>query len=97
MHSPTLAVHYSDALVSSLFSNPDILIVSVRDDLRDAYPPIGSTVAFSDLLSTGGWKTRFDYLYVVGSREAGNLRPASLELLHSGELFALYRITRAPD
>jgi hypothetical protein len=94
MHAPALAVHYSDALVTSLFSNPRILIVSVRDDLRDAYPPIGTPVRISELLASDSWKTRFDYLYVVGSQEDGNFLPASLDLLQSGELFALYQIKR---
>ncbi len=107
-HAPTLAVHYADAFVPSLFAEvgkqPLRVSAAVRR-LASSFggpPPIGllSAIAAGETSPDvppfiRDWYRDFAYLYVLGPRGA-NPMPKLLEELDGSERFILYRIHRTP-
>ncbi len=108
-HAPTLATHYANAFVPTLFTTTGKQPLEVRpQDKRLSYSCGGpmltivlraiadgrAPAATPDFIRT--WQSDFDYLYVVGAPEP-NPMPGRLELLERHSRFALYRIRKPAD
>ena len=77
-HAPTLAVHYANAFVATLFAAPGKQPLVVRTEFRDLVAPqieLPSFTALKDIADgrleseysyLRSWQHEFDYLYVVG-------------------------------
>jgi hypothetical protein len=98
-NSPTLAVHYAQAFVPSLYTiagaQPVRKAISgyeVEDSL-DYLPPSISQLESDPPSYARDWENRYDYLYVIGKAEM------PLIPILNGTRFTLYRINQAkrPD
>ena len=107
-NAPTLAVHYADAFVPTLFTAAGKQPVVVREESRHLAVPYGGPVPVAELRAlaegrpapgapayAGAWTRDFGYLYVVGPQD-GNPMPERLEPLAASRRFGLYRIRREP-
>ena len=105
-NAPTLAVHYADAFVPSLFTAKGKQPLSVHERVRALDIPYGAPAPNALLKSVAegegrelapiyirNWPQDYDYLYVVGPLTA-NPMPALLEQLCHGSRFVLYRIRK---
>ncbi len=105
-HAPTLAVHYADALVPTLFTYAGKQPISIRETYRHLAPQEGGPVPLDLLLAAAdgrlraetppyfaGWTRDFDYLYLLGPK-VPNPRSALLVPMSEGGRFTLYRIRR---
>ena len=102
-HAPTLAVHYANAFVASLFAAPGRLPIAVRAEFRDLLFPFADhpTIAALEDVAKGrsvtvprflrNWQHEFDYLYVVGQQNRV-LIPDFLEEIETAAGFTLYKI-----
>ena len=103
---PTLAVHYADAFVPSLFTDPGKQPVSPRAPWRRLDVHYGNLVPAKLLkyIAERGapsatpvfirtWQRDFDYLYLLG-RPTQNPMPDRLERVLAAPRFALYRIKK---
>lgn len=104
-HAPTLAVHYANAFVPSLFAAAGKQPVTVRRAYRHLEVPFGGIVPVAVLKAIAenqapnvpafirSWPHDFDYLYVVGP-PIPNPMPNLLEELDAASRFVLYRIRK---
>ncbi len=107
-HAPTLAVHYRDAFVPTLFTTPGSQPIRPKASLRHLDVPYGAPIPVTTLRAVAegqpaetvklrsyaaNWTRDYDYLYVLGEPE-GNPMPALLADVANGDQFALYRIRR---
>ena len=105
---PTLAVHYADAFVPSLFTDPGKQPVTPRPSWRRLDVPHGHLVPVKLLkyIAERGappetprfidtWQRDFDYLYLVGP-SIQNPMPDRLDLVLTAPRFVLYRIQKQP-
>jgi hypothetical protein len=103
---PTLAVHYADAFVPTLFTAPGKQPVSARADLQRIDVPYGGPApsALLKFIAERGppratpsyiasWPRDFDYLYMVGP-PAPNPMPDRLQQMAAAPRFVLYRIRK---
>jgi hypothetical protein len=103
---PTLATHYADAFVPSLFTDPGKQPVTPRAPWRRLDVPYGNLVPAKLLkyIAEHGppkgtpafihtWQRDFDYLYLLG-RSIENPMPDRLELVLAAPRFSLYRIRK---
>jgi len=103
---PTLAVHYADAFVPNLFTDPGKQPVTARPRWRSLDIPYGSPVPVKLLkyiaergtppetpLFIQTWQRDFDYLYLLGP-SIPNPMPDRLELVLAAPRFVLYRIQK---
>jgi hypothetical protein len=103
---PTLAVHFADAFVPSLFTDPGKQPVTPRAPWRRLDVPYGNImpVKLLKFIAEHGappgtppfihtWQIDFDYLYLVGP-SIPNPMPERLELVLTAPRFALYRIRK---
>ena len=103
---PTLAVHFADAFVPSLFTDPGKQPVTPRAPWRRLDVPYGNILPVKLLkyIAEHGapagtppfvrtWPIDFDYLYLIGPSIA-NPMPERLELVLAAPRFALYRIRK---
>jgi hypothetical protein len=103
---PTLAVHYADAFVPSLFTDPGKQPVVPRAPWRRLDVPYGNFAPAKLLkyIAEHGapagtpvfiqtWQRDFDYLYLLG-RSIQNPMPDRLELVLAAPRFSLYRIKK---
>lgn len=105
-NAPTLAAHYADALVPTLFTAAGKQPLTVRPESRALAVPYGGPVPMAILAAIaegriapptyfGAWTRDFDYLYVVGP-QAENPLPTRLEALAGTGRFTLYRVRKTP-
>lgn len=105
-HAPTLAVHYANALVPTLFTYAGKQPVEVVPAFRHLAVAQGGPAPIELLkgLAHGrhdaaapafvrNWQRNFDYLYLIGPRIANPL-PELLDELASANRFTLYRIRK---
>jgi hypothetical protein len=104
-HAPTLAVHYADAFVPTLFAAVGKQPVTARRAYRHLEVPYGGIVPVAVLKAIAeneapnapafirSWQHDFDYLYVVGPRTP-NPMPSILEELDAASRFVLYKIRK---
>jgi hypothetical protein len=104
-HAPTLAVHYADAFVPTLFAANGKQPVSARRAYRHLEVPFGGIVPVAILKAIAenqapdvpafirSWPHDFDYLYVIGPR-IPNPMPDLLEELDAESRFVLYGIRK---
>jgi hypothetical protein len=105
-HAPTLAVHYAQALVPTLFTYPGKQPVEVAPAFRHLAIAQGgpAPIALLKLLPNGhvdagapgflrNWHRDFDYLYLLGPRIA-NPMPGLLDEVANANRFILYRIRK---
>ena len=106
-NAPTLAVHYADAFVPTLFTSVGKQVVTVDAAHRDLAVPYGGPVP-GRLLSAiaegpvpagtpslvRSWKTDFGYLCLVGEGDANPL-PNLLVRVAGSRRFTLYRIIKS--
>lgn len=103
---PTLAVHFADAFVPSLFTDPGKQPVTPRAPWRRLDVPYGNIMPvklLKDIAEHGApagtppfirtWQIDFDYLYLVGP-SIPNPMPDRLEVVLTAPRFALYRIRK---
>jgi hypothetical protein len=103
---PTLAVHYADAFVPSLFTAPGKQPIAPRSPWRRLDVPYGNLAPAKLLkhIAESGvppgtpafiqtWQRDFDFLYLLG-RSIQNPMPDRLELVLAAPRFALYRIKK---
>jgi hypothetical protein len=103
---PTLAVHYADAFVPSLFTDPGKQPVEPRAPWRRLDVPYGNLVPaklLKHIAERGAppgtpvfihtWQRDFDYLYLLG-RSIQNPMPERLDLVLAAPRFALFRIKK---
>jgi hypothetical protein len=103
---PTLAVHFADAFVPSLFTDPGKQPVVPRAPWRRLdvhYGHIMPVTLLKDIAERGPppgtppfiqtWQIDFDYLYLVGP-SIPNPMPDRLETVLTAPRFALYRIQK---
>lgn len=103
---PTLAVHFADAFVPSLFTDPGKQPVTPRAAWQRLDVPYGNILpaALLKYIADHGapagtppfvrtWQIDFDYLYLVGP-PAPNPMPERLEPVLTANRFALYRIKK---
>ena len=103
---PTLAVHFADAFVPSLFTDPGKQPVTPRAPWRRLDVPYGNIMPaklLKDIAERGApegtppfirtWQIDFDYLYLVGP-STPNPMPDRLEIVLTAPRFALYRIRK---
>ncbi len=108
-HAPTLAVHYADAFVPTLFTSVGKQPLVAREpNVRLALPyggPVPTTVlkaianspeALDVPVFMRTWRRDYGYLCVVGP-PAPNIMPDILEPLAAGTRFTLYRIRKTAD
>ncbi|KAB1075578.1 hypothetical protein [Methylobacterium planeticum] len=106
-NAPTLAVHYADAFVPTLFTSAGKQPIAPRGPYRRLAVPYGAPapVAVLRRLAQGEslpgvpsyvrtWQTDFTYLYVLGPA-APNPMPDLLEFREADPRFAVYRIRKA--
>lgn len=105
LHAPTLAVHYADALVPTMFTYPGKQPVATREAERHLASRQDGPIPLEVLLLAAdgalprseppfyftGWPRDFEFLYLLGPRSP-NPRPALLERLAGTDRFTLYRI-----
>jgi hypothetical protein len=100
-YAPTLAAHYSTAFVPSLYnvSGPIKKAASKsRFEIEDSRDYLPTSISQLNSASAGGtapahvrgWRTDYDYLYIVGDR-TGSV-PDKLSILMRSHRFALYAI-----
>jgi hypothetical protein len=105
-HAPVLAVHYANAFVPSLFTNPGQYALQGRPDLRSIDNEPVPFFLLEEILNGRGWLASlpshvrcwmvdYDYLYLIGP-QGPNPMPSRLTALAAGERFALYRIINPP-
>jgi hypothetical protein len=108
-HAPTLAVHYANAFVPTLFTYPGKQPVLPREAVWRLALMQGGAEKISLLRAialgrpsgpiperVARWREDFDYLYLIG-RQHENPLPEALDPIASGGRFTLYRIRgRAP-
>lgn len=105
---PTLAVHYADAFVPSLFTDPGKQPVTPRTPLQRLDVPYGNLLPAALLKQIAEhnapagvprfvqtWQKDFDYLYLVGP-SAPNPMPDLLEPVLTAPKFVLYRVQKRP-
>jgi hypothetical protein len=104
-HAATLAVHYADAFVPTLFASAGKQPVTVRPAYRRLEVPYGGIVPVAVLKAIAEnalpnaptfirtWQRDFDYLYVIGPR-IPNPMPLSLEELCAAPRFVLYKVRK---
>jgi hypothetical protein len=96
-HAPTLAVHYADAFVPTLFTTVGKQPVTARPAYRHLEAAYGGTISVVTLKTLAenemSWQRDFDYLYVVGPR-IPNPMPNLLEELDAAPRFVLYKIRK---
>lgn len=105
-HAPTLAVHYADAFVPSLFTATGKQPVTARPAYQRLDVPYGGPVPIAILKAIAAesgmtdvpayirtWHRDFDYLYLVGPA-APNPIPDLLQELQASSRFVLYRIRK---
>ncbi len=107
-HAPTLAVHYRDAFVPTLFTTPGSQPIRPKPSVRHLDVPYGAPIPVATLRAVAegqsaeavnlrsyaaNWTRDYDYLYVLGEPE-GNPMPRLLQAIANGDQFALYRIRR---
>ena len=103
---PTLAVHYADAFVMNLFTDPGKQPVSPRPPWRRLAVHYGSLAPvkyLKNIAERGAspgtptflqtWQRDFDYLYLIGP-PIPNPMSDRLELVLASRRFALYRIQK---
>jgi hypothetical protein len=109
-HGPTLAVHYADALVSSLFLVPGVDLrpefrhLDGRQTVHGVPPPIPiellEAVARNRLPNAPhflrNWQLEFDYVYLVGAH-IPNPMSDLLEEIAARERFTLYRVKKSSE
>ena len=108
-HAPTLAVHYADAFVPTLFTSPGKQPLRAAPPHRHLDLPDGGLAPAALLAAVArgqvadapaairDWPRDYAYLYLVGPRRPNPL-PDLLEELASGSRFVLYRVrTLSPD
>jgi hypothetical protein len=106
---PTLAVHYADAFVMNLFTDPGKQPVSPRPLWRRLAVHYGSVAPakFLKFIAERGplpgtplflraWQRDFNYLYLIGA-PIPNPMPDRLELVLASRRFVLYRIKKPTD
>jgi hypothetical protein len=107
-YAPTLAVHYANAFVPTLFTAVGKQPVQARAAVQHLAIPYGGPMPMGVLAAIAAgkpspevppfirsWTRDYDYLYVIGSQGANPL-PERLEELDRSARFALYKIRRAP-
>lgn len=104
-HAPTLAAHYADAFVPSLFAVVGKQPVTPRPAYRRLEVSYGGIVPVAVLKAIAedappnapafvrSWQHDFDYLYVIGPR-IPNPMPRVLEELYAASRFVLYKIRK---
>jgi hypothetical protein len=104
-NAPTLAVHYADAFVPSLFAaagKQPIIVRPAYKRLEEAtygIVPVAVLRAIAENKMPDApefirsWRHDFDYLYVVGKR-APNPMPGNLSAIYSASRFVLYKIRK---
>lgn len=105
-YAPTLAVHYANAFVPNLFTQPGKQPVRARETMRRLATPDGGIVPADLLIAIATsqpqadvppllrtWYRDYDYLYLLGP-PAANPLPDLLEVQDTSQRFALYRIRR---
>ena len=107
-HAPTLAVHYSKALVPSLYTVRGLRPVELRPEFRNfdvsdpfygptPLPILKAVASGRDIPSIpqfiSRWPQKYDYLYLVGP-PISNPFPDFIEEVARGERFVLYRVTK---
>jgi hypothetical protein len=104
-HAPTLAVHYADAFVPSLFAAVGKQPVTARPAYRRLEVSYGGIVPVAVLKAIAenalpnapafirSWQHDFDYLYVIGPR-VQNPMPRNLEELYAASRFVLYKVRK---
>ncbi len=106
-HAPTLAAHYAEAFVPTLFTTKGKQPLEIRGGSDAALSFSCGGPVLTELLRavaegkapagtpgfTANWPSDFDYLYVVGAAEP-NPVPARLELVETHRRFTLYRIRK---
>lgn len=106
-NAPTLAVHYADAFVPTLFTSVGKQVVTVDAAHRRLAVPYGGPVPGRLLAAIAGgqalagtpsfvksWTHDFDYLCLVGEG-ASNPLPTLLSRVAGGQRFTLYRIIKS--
>jgi hypothetical protein len=105
-HAPTLAVAYTNALVSSLFTYPGDRPVTLRPAYSQFAQPgylapklaaladVASGVRKDAPLYLQSWPSKYDYVYVLGP-PAPNPMPLLLRELDAGPRFTLYGIDKS--
>jgi hypothetical protein len=105
-HAPVLAVHYANAFVPSLFTNPGQYALQGRPDLNSVDNEPVPFFLLEEILNGRGplasrpshvrcWMVDYDYLYLIGP-QGPHPMPSRLTALAAGERFALYRIIKPP-
>jgi hypothetical protein len=107
-YAPTLAVHYANAFVPSLFTAVGKQPVQARAAFQRLAIPEGGPVPIRVLAAIAAglksseippfirtWTQDYDYLYLLGPQGANPL-PERLEELDRSARFVLYKIRRAP-
>jgi hypothetical protein len=105
-HAPTLAVHYADAFVPTLFTATGKQPVAARPAHQHLDIPHGGPVPVAILKAIvegngpagtpsfiRSWHRDYDYLYIVGTSRP-NPMPGILEELDAASRFVLYRIRK---
>jgi hypothetical protein len=103
---PTLAVHYADAFVPSLFTDPGKQPVTPRTPWQRLDVPYGNilpAMLLKEIAEHGAppgtprfvqtWQKDFEYLYLVGP-SIPNPMPDRLELVLAASRFVLYRVKK---
>jgi hypothetical protein len=106
-HAPTLAVHYADAFVPTLFTGDGKQPLRARAPVARLDIPEGGPISLAFLTAIGKgkppagvpafvrtWPRDFDDLYVLGPHRA-NALPDLLQEVTRGRRFVLYRIRRS--
>ena len=102
-HLGALAVIERHAFWPLLFADPTQQPLIVAPSYQRAALPIGYVTAWRDLFVDpraqpgrlaylGDWRSRFDYVLVVGPKPAADDAPQGLTLVSSGEAVSIYRI-----
>jgi hypothetical protein len=107
-YAPTLAVHYANAFVPNLFTEPGKQPVQARAPVQRLAIPYGGPMPLRVLTAIASgqtpaeippfirtWHRDYDYLYVLGPRVPNPL-PNLLEELHRSTRFVLYKIRSTP-
>ncbi len=103
-HAPTLAAHYAEAFVPTLFTTRGKQPLEIRGPDAALSFSCGGPILTETLKAVADgaapaqdfiahWVRDFDYLYVVGAAEP-NPMPQRLDLMETHDRFTLYRIRK---